>query len=208
MELAKNNRERMAQINSFDKEALLWVNGLATISDEFNVAVQIIASDYLIMTLYAAVMFGMWFAGRNSVERASLQRASLIAAASIGISNIGVTILNGLWDRPRPYVELVDQLNMLFYRPTDPSFPANPVAVAFAAATAAYLANNKLGWMLIAGASIYGLSRIYVGASFPTDIIGGAAVGLTATLISQLLFTFGKPISEIAIRILRGIAAA
>ncbi len=195
-------------MNVYDKELMLWINGLAEDAGWLGEIVRIVASDYLVMLLLSATLFGLWFAGRDRIERAVFQRSALVAAASIGISNIIVMLLNFVWDRPRPYMELGDSLNLLFYRSTDPSFPSNPVTVAFAAASAGFLANRKLGYAMITGASLYAFSRVYVGASFPSDVIGAALVGAGATQLSQFLFNLGKPISELFIRFVRGLGAA
>jgi len=77
------------------------------------------------------------------------------------------------------------------YRASHYSFPSGHVANSFAVAIAIglNLAINikgksiKLAWILIPLACIIGFSRIYLGAHYPFDIIGGAIVGIIAGLI-------------------------
>ena len=67
---------------------------------------------------------------------------------------------------------------MLCYQPTDSSFPANPVAVAFAMATPVWRAHRGLGLSLFGLAAIWSLSRIYAGVFYPTDVLTGALIGI------------------------------
>ena len=52
------------------------------------------------------------------------QQATVVGACGIGISNVVVGLINITWDRPRPFIDHGDQVTLLFYPPTDPSFPA------------------------------------------------------------------------------------
>ena len=81
-------------------------------------------------------------------------------------------ILNMFYFRPRPFVEL--DVNLLFYQPTDSSFPANSAAAAFGIAFGIWGVNRRLGWFAIAVAGLYGLARVYVGVHYPLDILAGA----------------------------------
>jgi membrane-associated phospholipid phosphatase/uncharacterized membrane protein YbhN (UPF0104 family) len=67
------------------------------------------------------------------------------------------------------------------------SFPSTHVAVAAAMATVAgpYLSrpNRRLAWW---GVAVIGVARVYVGAHFPVDVIGGAAVGCAIGSLVQL----------------------
>ncbi len=78
------------------------------------------------------------------------------------------------------------------YRTSHYSFPSGHAANSFAIAIAFGLnlsinikgKNVKLAWILIPLACIIGFSRIYLGAHYPFDIIGGAIVGILAGLIA------------------------
>ena len=67
---------------------------------------------------------------------------------------------------------------MLVARPTDYSFPSGHTAASFAAASALYFRRSR--WWLPAGllAALIATSRLYLYVHFPTDVLGGAALGI------------------------------
>ena len=187
---------------------MLWINGFVGTSPMFDHIARIAASDYLIPLGFSVVMFAIWFVGRDIVERRRYQRGTLIGATAIGFANIAVDIIDSAYDRPRPFDELGDSMTLIFYRSTDPSFPANPMAVVFAIATAVMLADRRLGWWLLATATVYSVLRVYVGTFYPTDVTGGAIIGILAALLARFVFELMKPVPEIVLRLLRGIGIA
>ena len=187
---------------------MLWINGFVGTSPTFDHIARIVASDYLMPLAFSAVIFAIWFVGRNLAERRRYQRGTLLAATAIGISNLIVDIIDSAYDRQRPFDELGDSLQLIFYRSTDPSFPANPMAVVFAIAMGVWLVDRRIGWTLMAGASIYSVIRVYVGTFYPTDVIGGAVIGVISALIAWFLFELLKPVPELFLRLLRGIGIA
>lgn len=195
-------------VGSIDVEIVVWLNGLSGNVVLFDDLMRVIASDYLMPLAFSLSMFGLWLSGRTPVEREKYQRATIVGISALALSNIPVWLLNITWDRPRPFVEHGDRLNLLFYPPTDPSFPANPVAIGFAAAAAAWSVNRKFGWWMFAAASLYGFSRLYAGVFYPTDIIGGAVVGVAVFVITSYLRRFLEPLVTTVIRLIRGISAA
>jgi undecaprenyl-diphosphatase len=52
------------------------------------------------------------------------------------------------------------------------------------------------------------LARIYVGVHYPTDIIGGAAVGITITYLFFWILRLIKPIVDFFIAILERLSLA
>ena len=187
---------------------MLLINSLVGKSVLFDHAAKVLASDYFFPLVFSVVMFAIWFVGRDVAERRRYQLATLMGAVAIGVANLVVDIVDSAYDRQRPFDELSDTMTLIFYRSTDPSFPANPMAVVFAVATAVMFADRRLGWWLIAFATVYSVLRVYVGTFYPTDVIGGAAIGIAAALISWFLFELLKPIPEIVLRFLRGLGVA
>lgn len=192
----------------FDRWLLLRINSVAGDVPFLDHLARLVASDYLMLAVISACVFGIWFAGKDATERFRLQMAALIAAASIGLSNAAVWIASLAFERERPYEELDGAVQLLFYRSTDPSFPSNPIAVAFAASTAVWIGSPRTGIAMTCLASVYALARVYVGANYPGDVVGGALIGLAVTGIAYALFAVGRPIAESALRLMRGIAGA
>ena len=187
---------------------MLLINSFVGKFPLFDHFAKVAASDYLMPLGFSVVIFAIWFTGRDVTERRRYQRGTLISALAIGLSNFVVDVINANYDRARPFEDLGDLMTLLFYRSTDPSFPANPMAVVFSVAMGVMLVDRKLGWWLMGIASIYSFLRVYVGTFYPTDVIGGAVVGMIAALLALFLFELVRPIPEILLRILRGLGVA
>ena len=195
-------------MTAFEAEIVIWLNGFSGNVKVFDDLMRIAASDYLMPLVFSLGMFGLWFSGKTAAERARYQIQMLIGISALSIANVVVWLFNITLERPRPFVEYGDQLNLLFYPPTDPSFPANPVAVGFAAATAAWVINRKFGWWMYAAAALFGFSRLYAGVFYPTDIIGGAVVGVAIYVFTTYLRRFLEPLVTSFVRLIRGLSAA
>ena len=92
-------------------------------------------------------------------------------------------ILKNLFVRARPY-ETVEGLQRIIEAQRDFSFPSGHTGSSFAAATVTFLLCPRwAGMSALALASLVALSRLYVGVHFPTDILGGALVGVAAALV-------------------------
>jgi undecaprenyl-diphosphatase len=190
-------------MNPFDRALVEWLNGLHGF-EPFDGLMRVVTGDYLMPVLFSGALIALWFAGRGREEGPRYQMGALVGMSAVGLSNVAVFALNSAWPRPRPFESLPGELDLLFYPPTDPSFPANVVAIGFAAASAAWRVNRRSGAVLFACAALLGFSRVYAGVSWPTDVAGGAVVGVLVTLGTVCLGRLLEPLPTLALRLARG----
>lgn len=89
-------------------------------------------------------------------------------------------ILKPLVQRIRPF-DVKTGIELLIKRPTDYSFPSGHTAASVASVTALYLAGEKKIWIpAMVLAVLIAFSRLYLYVHYPTDVLGGVAVGMVS----------------------------
>lgn len=95
-------------------------------------------------------------------------------------------VLKPLVARIRPYDLL--GYEVLVPHLSDFSFPSGHTAASFAAATVIYAMNKKWGVAAYIFAAVMGLSRLYLGVHFPTDVLAGAFFGWAVAKITIFVY--------------------
>ena len=183
-----------------DQVAFDMLNSLAGRSAAGDVLIRLLMTDYLVPTALALVLFGLWFTGSTLARREENQRSALFAITSMFIANLVVKACNLMFYRPRPFA--FREVNLLFYYPSDSSFPSNAATVGFSVATAVWLANRRAGLLCYVLASAFALARVAGGVHYPADILGGLFIGAaTAYVVSRKLpfigYVFDKFIAQV-----------
>ena len=189
-----------------DAAAVRFLNAGAGVFPPFDRLMEALASDYLVPVAGSLALLGLWLAGSHA-ERPLNQIATISAAAAIGVANAVTSIFNTMVDRPRPFAE-IESLTLLFYEPTDPSFPSNSASVGFALATAVFLRRRRLGAGLYALAFLWAFARVYGGVHYPTDVLAGAAIGVACGLAVWGAFRLLAFAPRFVLRALRRVYAA
>lgn len=112
------------------------------------------------------------------------RKAGFLALASLALcALITNACLKNVIARPRPYTQIPD-LTALIPPQKDWSFPSGHATASFASA-GIYLRTlpKKYGLASLALAMLIAFSRLYVGVHYPTDILGGVAIGLLGSWI-------------------------
>ena len=190
-----------------DKAIFLWINALVGYSPAVDAAMGWIASDYLVPVSMGLTLVALWFIGQDAPQRMRYQIGMFTALTAMALSSLVVLISNALFFRPRPFDGL-DGISLLFYRPTDSSFPSNSAAAAFAIAAAVWCVNRRIGAAMFIAAAIYGFSRVYVGVHYPADILGGALIALIITALTLRLRDLMMPALVAVIKAARLLAIA
>lgn len=109
------------------------------------------------------------------------RRAGISALFAMGIGALITNVaIKNIVARIRPY-DTITELILLIERQHDFSFPSGHTCASLAAACALYhTLPRKWGVACIVLAVLISLSRLYVGVHYPSDVLGGAVVGISA----------------------------
>jgi undecaprenyl-diphosphatase len=163
-----------------------WLDGL----------MRLLVNEYFVPTTMALALVIMWFWGRDEKERTHYHRTVILAALSLITANIVLKGINLLYFRPRPFD--AHQVNLLFYKPWDSSFPSNPATTGFSIAVAVALQDPIWGIPFLILAVLFGFSRIFCGVHYPSDVLAGALLGtFTAWLYARYSYKLDEPIAFI-----------
>jgi undecaprenyl-diphosphatase len=128
-------------------------------------------------------------------KRSFWMNFSALAASAI-VGGIALHMVKNAVHAPRPLTVFASDIaagrvnvNVMFDRLYQNSFPSGHTQIAFTVAAVllwAFARSGKLRWwgaaIILVLASLIGLSRIYVGAHFPSDVLGGIVLGVVTAL--------------------------
>lgn len=136
---------------------------------------------YIYVIIVVLIIWSLFFVKKKN----KVFDFSILAFSGIG-SWLAAHFLKGIFSMPRPY--LVENITPLF-RDSGFSFPSEHAAVCASIALAGYFIHKQLGYTLVFFALLIGLSRIVIGAHYPSDILAGYFVGI---LFTSLMFKLLK----------------
>jgi len=154
---------------ALDTQLFLALNALAGRSAALD-AVMIAVARYAPEVL-ALALVGLWLTWRAAHQRA----AALAGTAALLALGIG-QIVGVVFPRARPY-EVLPSAHLLIAHGPDTSFPSDHAILAFAVAVAVWGLHRTLGAALLLFAVWTAVARVFVGAHYPGDVVGGAVLG-------------------------------
>jgi undecaprenyl-diphosphatase len=179
------------EVAAFDQSLLLWFRDPANLSQPigphwFEIAMAdltTLGGTAVLLTLVAVVVGFMLFAG--------MPGPALFTVLSIGGGTAFSQLLKALYDRPRP--DLVEHLAAI----QTASFPSGHATMA----TIVYLTLAAMIVRLVEGhtlrvyvmvvavvlSAVVGVSRVYLGVHWPTDVMAGWALGAAWAACSWLV---------------------
>jgi len=175
-----------------DQSIILWVSHLVGKSAILDRIMILLASDYFIPVSISFILLYIWFMGRDFAERDKNQKATVCAAITIGIAMGFVLITNSIWRHPHPFQDMPQLLDpvtkYIFYPIHDPPFPSNSSCLTFATAAGVWQFNRKWGLILLVPAILMPLAKVYAAVYYPSDIIGGAILGILTAYFTSKIF--------------------
>lgn len=169
----------LGAIRQYDLRAFLRLYDLGLNSN-------FIGSTYLFFSRYGILIFFLSFIYLIWVKRINALLCSLLSMLTAGAIDLIIYII---WKRPRPFVAHADLVTQAADQTKVDlsSFPSSHTYVAFAVATSIFLYGHKrLGLLLFIIAILVAISRVGAGFHYPSDIIGGAMLGIFSGIVAYL----------------------
>ncbi|WP_217241434.1 phosphatase PAP2 family protein [Streptomyces sp. AC555_RSS877] len=167
-----------------DVDLLYDINGLAKDAPAwFDRAMEYVGEYGLLLAMVLLVVWCWWSVRRRGGEDAASSVAALIwAPLAAGIAVLVNVPIRGFVERPRPF--LTHQgLDVLVSGKTDYSFVSDHATITMAMGVGLFVANRKFGFFGLGLALLEGFCRIYMGVHYPTDVVGGFALGTAVALL-------------------------
>ncbi|MFI7410367.1 phosphatase PAP2 family protein [Streptomyces sp. NPDC049627] len=189
-----------------DVELLYDINGLAKDAPRWFDRVMEYVGEYgVLLAMILLVVWCWWSVRRRGAEDAASSVAALVwtplAAAIAVLVNVPI---RGFVERPRPFRDH-QGLEVLVSGKTDFSFVSDHATIAMALGVGLFVANRKFGLIGIGLALLEGFCRVYMGVHYPTDVVGGFALGTAvALLLSPLAMALLTPVMSAVERSPRG----
>ncbi len=117
--------------------------------------------------------------------RRTRRTGAVLAAALV----LDVILCNGIIKnavaRMRPF-DRNPLAELLIHKPLDYSFPSGHTAASFAAASGLYFAGERRLWKpALVLAALIAFSRLYLYVHYPTDVVGGAVLGIFCGYLAE-----------------------
>ena len=186
----------MEALVQFESSILLWIQEYLR-SDFLDPIVKFITHSGDHGYLWIALLLILFCIPKT-------RRAALIGAATLILTFVITNLCLKPWiARTRPY-EVIDGLTRIIEKQSDRSFPSGHTANSMAVGVSLWLISRKYeilgdkklyfpksaGWIVLVWSILVGLSRLYVGVHFPTDVLGGAIIAIADSLIVFSLYSY------------------
>ncbi|MFC4165711.1 phosphatase PAP2 family protein [Teichococcus aestuarii] len=177
-------------LQALDLWVLHFFNGFAGESFAADRIIFTLTNNHLFKTApFVAAYWWMWFTDLGPRRRDGRYLAFAGLGGAILAALLSRLVQNVMWERPRPIHNLDLGINALLgleegYLANYSSFPSDNAAMTFAMALGIFMASRRLGalaflWALVVAC----IPRVYAGFHYPSDILGGAVLGLAVAAL-------------------------
>lgn len=167
------------EILSVDRQLFVFINRLPHnfFLDTFFGFVTFLG--YLGM-IWVGISLYLYFKQKNKFKKLL---ATVVLAYILSLI-LGEWLLKNIIQRPRPQFDIAGTIVPFDFNRSF-SFPSGHAVISFAAAYILGREHKKLKWFYYLLAIIISFSRIYLGKHYPSDVIGGALIGLFVGIFSH-----------------------
>ncbi|MEV8589527.1 phosphatase PAP2 family protein [Streptomyces sp. NPDC051180] len=168
-----------------DVSLLYDINGLAKDAPPWFDRVMEFVGEYgIVLAMVLVVLWCWWSVRRRGTHADSVAAVAALVWAPLaaGIALLVNIPIRGFVERPRPFRDH-QGLEVLIEGKTDFSFVSDHATLAMALGVGLFVAHRRFGLAAIGLALAEGFARVYMGVHYPTDVIGGFALGTAVALL-------------------------
>ncbi|MBW5483099.1 phosphatase PAP2 family protein [Streptomyces bambusae] len=167
-----------------DVSLLYDINGLARHAPDRLDRVVGFVGEYGLPLAMVLLVLWCWHGARRQDEAGAVDSFAALVWAPLGaaLALLVNVPLREFVARPRPFRKH-DGLEVLASGKTDFSFVSDHATLTMALGVGLFIANRRFGLVGIGLALLEGLCRVYMGVHYPTDVIGGLALGTAVVLL-------------------------
>jgi undecaprenyl-diphosphatase len=119
----------------------------------------------------------------TAIKNRANKRIAVETGGSILLSLLLHMLIKMFFYKPRPFKKR--RVGILIPSKMDSTFPSKHTLLSFAASTSVFMLHRSLGTIMYVMSLLTGLSRIWVGHHYPSDIIGSAVLGSITSLVTR-----------------------
>lgn len=162
-----------------DKKLFVFINNMAGRSESVD-KVMIYASNEM-RYIYPTALIFLWIAQPKNLKKNFFLKAVLATIVNLCLN----FFVKKIKYRPRPFI--IRHVNVLLPSKLDSSYISKHSLLAYSISTFIFLYNKVLGKYMFLLSTVMGISRVWVGAHYPLDVIRGGLLGtVTSLFISQV----------------------
>ncbi|MBZ4319107.1 phosphatase PAP2 family protein [Streptomyces huiliensis] len=165
-----------------DVGLLYDINGLAKDAPGWLDRTMEFVGEYGIVLGLGVLMVCAWWSVRRGPDAPAGVAALLWAPLAAGLALLVNVPIRGFVRRPRPFLEH-QGLDVLVKGKTDFSFVSDHATLTMALGVGLFVAHRRYGLVGIGLAFLEGFCRVFMGVHYPTDVIGGLALGTAVVLL-------------------------
>ncbi|WP_392965699.1 phosphatase PAP2 family protein [Streptomyces sp. LN245] len=173
-----------------DVDLLYDINGLAEHAPHWLDRVMEFVGEWGLLLAMVLLVLWCWSSvrRRGGADAAATVAALVWAPLAAGIALLVNVPIRGFVERPRPFVDH-QGLAVLVSGKTGFSFVSDHATITMAVGVGLFVAHRRFGLAGIALALLEGFCRVFMGVHYPTDVIGGFALGTAVVLLLSPLAT-------------------
>ncbi|MEY9876097.1 undecaprenyl-diphosphatase [Streptacidiphilus sp. MAP12-33] len=167
---------------SLDWSVVSAVNGLAADLPHAVDSALAFLGEYGVPLGSVLLLLAAWVRARRGKDAPVSVAGVLWAGLAAGLALMLNLPVRAIVQRPRPFVSHPGQLDLLMSHQANGSFASDHATFTMAVAIGLMLVNRRLGLIGIGLACFEGFLRVFMGVHYPSDVLGGYALG-TATVL-------------------------